>query len=202
MVDSSQQTTHGGSSPGHIEENNATDSLNDNLISQQSNYESDSDSMLFDPSASIPTPSTLNNNFVVTNDNELNVTSQITQATNSSNSTNTSNNNTTSTAPIIPNLQSNDSTETTLPNYLQNTKHKSTLSKKEIAIKKSEFIRKTYYIDDVELNEETKSITCIGKLLPENITSKMVSDFIRNKLGHTIASNNRTLKKCIKLYTL
>lgn len=204
MFDSSQQTTHGGSSPTHNEEdNNATDSLNDNLISQQSNIEYDSDSMLYDPSANIPTPSTPNNNFVVINDNEVNVTSQITQATNSSSSTNTSNNNTTHTAPIFPNLQSNSSTETTLPNYLFNTKFKSTLSKKEIAIKKSEFICKTYSIDDVVLNEETKSITCIGTLLPTNITSKMLSDFIRNKLGHTITADNRTLKKMYKiLYTI
>ena len=91
--DLSQQTTRDGSLSSHNEEeNNTTDSLNDNLISQQSNYEYDSDSMLIDPSAtSIPTPSTPNNNFVVINDNEVNVTSQITQATNSSNSSNTSN---------------------------------------------------------------------------------------------------------------
>ena len=206
MFDSSQQTTHGGSSPTLNEkDNNATDSLNDNLISQQtSNFDSDSDSLLIDPSAYIPNPSTPNNNFVVINDNEVNVTSQITQVTNSSSSTNISNNNTTNTAPIFPNLQSNSSTETTpLPNYLFNTKGKSTLSKKEIANKKSEFICKTYSIDDVILNEETKSITCIGNLLPINITSKMLSDFIRNKLGHTITADNRTLKKMYKiLYTI
>ena len=77
-----------------------------------------------------------------------------------------------------------------------------TISKSDRAKLRSEFICK-YDIDDVVIDKDQMKVVSIGDLDLSIITSKMVSDFVKYKLGHAIPTDQRTIKKVFDiLYTI
>ena len=88
-----------------------------------------------------------------------------------------------------------------MPDYLFNKKNDS-LSKSEKDKLRSNYICQ-YDIDDVVIDKGKNTVVSIGDLDVSIITSKMVSDFVKLKLGHAIPTDQRAVKKVFDiLYTI
>ena len=88
-----------------------------------------------------------------------------------------------------------------MPDYLFNKKNDS-LSKSEKDKLRSNYICQ-YDIDDVVIDKGKNTVVSIGDLDVSIITSKMVSDFVKLKLGHAIPTDQRAVKKVYDiLYTI
>ena len=179
-------------------------SNSDNIILSTDNKSSKSIDnpgiVLFDPSSN-SNPSSPNRTSINIQDDKNYTLSQLTSNTNATNSSSSHSANHINKSILFPVLNESDKKTSALPEYLFNRKN-DTISKEEKVKLRSKYICQ-YDIDDVVIDKEKQTVVSVGNLDTSIITSRMVSDFVKIKLGHGIPTDQRTVKKVFDiLYTI
>ena len=195
------QDTNNRKHPIGIDESTSnSDNTNSSTNNKSSNAIENEGIALFDPSSNSNPSSPNRSSINIQCDRNLTL-SQLTSNTNATNSSSSHSANHINNSILFPVLNESDKNTSALPEYLFNRKN-DTISKEEKVKLRSKYICQ-YDIDDVVIDKEKQTVVSVGNLDTSIITSRMVSDFVKIKLGHGIPTDQRTVKKVFDiLYTI